>query len=205
MAADGRCTTWKALAFAGIVLLGFAAWRPILRALGVFLVVDDGLRRSDAVVVLSGDSNRERLDTAIAIRRRGLAERIIALTGTSSDLDDEEPGIRRDAERGGLDGGQVVVARGAHSTADDAAIAAEVMKAGGWRSAIVVTSPFHTRRARWTFLRTWSRLGLVLAVHPSRDPRFDPQRWWTDKRNTQAVVLEYVKFGAYMLWYGLFR
>ncbi len=171
----GRRTA--SLAVAGVALLGLVVWRPALRALGGFLIVNDGLRHADAVVVLSGDSNHERLVTAISIVRNGLAGRIIVLTDTRADLDDEEPAIRHGAGRSGLSDAQVIVVRGVHSTADDAGIAAEAMNAGGWRSAIVVTSPFHTRRARWIFLRTWNRRGLALVVYPSWDSRFDPQQW----------------------------
>ena len=185
-----------------IVVLAVTGWRPALRGVGTFLVVDDGLRPVDAVVVLSGDTSRERLDEAIRIVRRGLAGWIIVLTGTPPDFYDEAAAIRQYVKRRGANPARVVVASEVHSTLDDAQIAAQVMRERGWKSAIVVTSPYHTRRAGWVFYRAWRRLGLSSSVHPSPDPLFDPYRWWEDDRSTEAVVLEYIKFLLYLVRLG---
>jgi uncharacterized SAM-binding protein YcdF (DUF218 family) len=135
----------------GFVLVA-AGWRAALQRAGAFLVVDDALRPADAVVVLSGDASRSRLDEAIRVVRLGAADRVIALTATPPDFY-EATAIRRYVERRGVDPGRVVVAGEAHSTLDEARLAAQVMRERGWRSAIVVTSPYHTRRARWVFYR----------------------------------------------------
>ncbi len=99
----------------------------------------------------------------------------------------------------------MIIAEDAHSTADDTRIAADVMRASGWRRGIVVTTAYHTRRAGWTFNRIWSPLGLGFSVHASSDPRFDADRWWVSERAAKAVVLEYMKFGVYIFRYGLFH
>jgi uncharacterized SAM-binding protein YcdF (DUF218 family) len=194
---------WVVIGAAVIVVLAVTGWRPALQGMGTFLVVDDGLRPVDAVVVLSGDASRERLDEAIGIVRRGLAGWIVVLTGTPPDFYDEAAAIRQYVKRRGVDPTRVVVASEVHSTLDDAQIAAQVMKEKGWKSAIVVTSPYHTRRAGWVFYRTWRRLGLSSSVHPSPDPLFDPYRWWEDDRSTEAVVLEYIKLILYGIRLGV--
>jgi uncharacterized SAM-binding protein YcdF (DUF218 family) len=186
----------------GFVLVA-AGWRAALQRVGAFLVVDDALRPADAVVVLSGDASRSRLDEAIRVVRLGAADWVIALTATPPDFYNEATAIRRYVERRGVDPGRVVVAGEAHSTLDEARLAAQVMRERGWRSAIVVTSPYHTRRARWVFYRVWGRLGLSSSVHASPDPWFDPYRWWEDDRSTEAVVLEYIKLALYGIRLGL--
>jgi uncharacterized SAM-binding protein YcdF (DUF218 family) len=80
---------------------------------------------------------------------------------------------------------------GARSTADEAGFAAVLVQRCGWRSLIVVTSPYHTRRAGWTFRRAIgdaTRVTTVASGAPSR-----PWRWWSRERDTEAVLLEWVK------------
>jgi uncharacterized SAM-binding protein YcdF (DUF218 family) len=190
---------WIVCGLALALLAGAVGWRPALASVGAFLVVDDGLERTDAIVVLSGDGTRRRLDTALALVQRGLADRVIVLTGTPPDFFDEAPAVRRYALHRGVSPDQVVVVGEAHSTLDDALVAAQVMRQRGWTSATVVTAPYHTRRARWVFRRTWGPLGLVVRVHPAPEPGFHPDRWWTEDRSTEFVVLEYVKLAAYAL------
>jgi uncharacterized SAM-binding protein YcdF (DUF218 family) len=168
-----------------------------LRAAGAFLVVDEGLEPADAVVVLSGDGGRERLDTAIALVRQGLVEWIIVLTVTPPAFYDEATALRRYARRFGIDPGRMIVAGEVHSTLDDARVAARVMRERGWERAIVVTTPYHTRRARWVFHRAWRPLGLSAVLHPASNRTFDSRRWWEDERSTEAVALEYIKLVLY--------
>ncbi len=182
-------------------LLVVLTWRPALRGLGTYLIVDDSLRQADAVVVLSGDANRTRLDAAAAVARRGMTEWVIVLTAAPRNSLHDASAVRRDAALRGIDVDRVIIAGPAHSTADDARLAAEAMRQHGWRTAIVVTSPYHTRRAQWTFHRVWDALGLAFTVHASQPPGFDPGWWWANGGSMRAVVLEYVKFAIYLLRY----
>ncbi len=183
------------------VLVGVFAWHPAMRGLGTYLVVDDPLRQADAVVVLSGDANRTRLDAAAAVARRGVAKWVIVLTEAPRNSLYDTSAVRQDAGLRGVDVDRVIVVGAAHSTADDARLAAEVISQHGWRSAIVVTSPYHTRRAQWIFHRVWDPRGLAFSVHASGSAGFDPESWWTNGRSAKAVVLEYLKFAMYLVRY----
>ncbi len=195
---------WIGVALA-TALLGALTWRPALRGLGTYLVVDDPLRQVDAVVVLSGDVDRKRLDTAVAIVQRRVSRSLLIVTDSDRNSDQEAQLVRLHAERRGTDADQVIIAPGAHSTVDDARLAGKAMKEHGWQSAIVVTSAYHTRRAQWTFRRIWGPLGLSFTISASRDSRFDPQRWWQDGRGARVTISEYLKLAAYMLRYGPYR
>ncbi len=97
-----RWTAWMGIAGAGMLvglLLPFA-----LQVLGVFLVVDDTLQPADAVVVLSGDTNRKRLDTALAILRAGMAKWVVVLTAPVG-IDDEASAVRKHTESLGVEAG----------------------------------------------------------------------------------------------------
>ena len=87
---------------------------------------------------------------------------------------------------------------------DDARLAAQVMRARGWRRGVVVTSAYHTRRAAMAFCRVWAPMGLQVSTYAAEGRGFEPERWSQDDGAREMVVLEYVKLAAYALRYGLF-
>ena len=84
----------------------------------------------------------------------------------------------------------------AESTYENAAGAARVMRANGLRTAIVVTSPYHTRRAGLIFSRVFRAEGLAVRTRSAADSFFDVYRWWTRHRDRQLVTREYLKLLA---------
>jgi uncharacterized SAM-binding protein YcdF (DUF218 family) len=78
------------------------------------------------------------------------------------------------------------------STCDDARLTLAALPPGA-KQILVVTDPFHTRRAQWLFKRAANGVEVVMiAANPSW---FDPARWWTEERGIIVVGQEYVKFG----------
>lgn len=195
--------TWlsnSTLAVGAVLILTLLGWEPTLSAIGSYLIVDDGLRVADAVVVLSGDYGHKRLEAGLAAVRQGTADRIIVLMDLPTDSN-QTAIVRRDVGRAGIDARRLIVTGDVHSTAEDAARAADIMRRYGWRTAVAVTSPYHTRRAAWAFRRVWAPLGLSASFHPSGEAAFHRQRWWRDNGSLQTVLLEYAKFAAYVVWF----
>lgn len=66
----------------------------------------------------------------------------------------------------------------------------------------VLTSSYHTRRARWVFRKNlgkhFSRLRFVSA--PFDD--FDAHDWWLHMRGFDYVMIEYLKFAGYLVLFG---
>lgn len=73
----------------------------------------------------------------------------------------------------------------------------------GVRSIIIVTSPYHTRRARWILRRVFDGSGVEVKVDAAvpHDGTPHPSTWWFYKRGWRDVVGEYVKFVFYALSY----
>jgi uncharacterized SAM-binding protein YcdF (DUF218 family) len=94
-------------------------------------------------------------------------------------------------EREGVDPARVRLVPPGGSTAEEAGAFAALAHRCGWRSAIVVTSPFHTRRAGWLFRRA---LGFPFVVRVLSDGEpYDRWTWWSDNATTEEVVLEWTK------------
>jgi len=78
----------------------------------------------------------------------------------------------------------------------------EIMRQNGYRSAIIVSSNYHMRRARLAFERANQDPSLVFYFHPVdyRDPE-DSDPWWWDGAYVTKVADEYLKLLAGYLFY----
>jgi hypothetical protein len=99
--------------------------------------------QADLLVVLSGGSS-ERTETALGLFRRGLAPRIL-ITDPEGFPD---PAFRWLEKQGVPHRALLAPMRPAASTLEDASCIREAAMRDGLKSVLVVTSPYHCRRAR---------------------------------------------------------
>lgn len=179
-----------------LALLGVGAYagRHVwLTEIGSFLVRTDPLQPAEIVVVLAGDGFGRRIMKAVELVRQGYAPRILVDGPTmnygvaESDLAIDFA-VRQGAARELFDSFPMK----ARSTMAEAQIVDEELRRRGIRKALVVTSNFHTRRARSIFRKHGSgevEYVFVKAPHPD----FDPRSWWRTRQGKKIVVLEYLK------------
>jgi hypothetical protein len=63
----------------------------------------------------------------------------------------------------------------------------------GYRSAIVITTSDHSRRAQRLLDRATEDRDIRVSVRPSRYSNFDPDSWWKDRRGTRTALIELQK------------
>lgn len=184
------------------LLLGLGVWfgaTPVgLQTLGDFLVVRDPLGPVDAVVAISGDGVGERARTASKLVREGYASWLI-LSGSRGGA---APGgataeMVRVALREGIPQDRILVDDQSTGTLDNARHSAALMQAHNLRRAILVTSPYHTRRASWVFRSEFLRRGLDVRTFAAEDSIFDVKEWWTRPTDRWLVIREYEKLLAF--------
>jgi len=184
---------------AGLVV-GLVAGVPLslalLAGIGHVLDVRDPLDHADTIVAISGD-NGPRVATAVALWRAGYADRIL-FSGASIDPESASSAelMKRQALRLGVPADRILVETTSTSTEENAANVAEIMNAKGLRSAILVTSPYHQRRASMLFSRAFRRHGLTFRNHPADDPEWDPDFWWTREPARTLTVIELAKLAV---------
>ena len=54
---------------------------------------------------------------------------------------------------------------------------------------VIVTSNYHTRRARYIFRRCFPA-GIAVSVASARDGDFDPERWWEKRKSVKLFMRE---------------
>ncbi|MEL6347145.1 MAG: YdcF family protein [Myxococcota bacterium] len=175
-----------------IGLLGYG--RVIGRAAGAFLVRDDALVASDAIVILGGDATH-RAPHGAALYAQGLAPTVLAVGGTDPNGHSTQA---RKTERALVRLGvppEAILVAGQYepSTLEEARATADYAVDRGWRRIIVVTSPYHTWRAGMMFHDILDPLSVEVLRSAAADDPFDPARWWAEPRQRRQVRNEYLK------------
>lgn len=181
---------------AGLLFLVYLAHDPLLRAFIEWWIVDEAPEEVQAIVVLSGDSVfGDRLRHGADLYRQGYAVRLI-LSGRAIRANFSEAELmEREALAQGVPAGALLLVRHSGDSTLEAALALrQFLAEQKIRSIIVVTSNFHTRRARKIFRRVLRQTGVQVRVSASSDVRFNPRRWWKTRTGRKHMVLELLKF-----------
>jgi uncharacterized SAM-binding protein YcdF (DUF218 family) len=170
-----------------------------LASIGHALAVEDPLEKADAIVAISGDTGA-RASTAVALWKQGLAP-LIVFSGAAIDPASVSSAeiMRREALRQGVPESATLIEPASATTEANASEVAKLMVQRKMRSAILVTSPYHQRRAALLFSRAFEPDGLVLRNYPARDPEWDATLWWVRDPLRSRTLLELAKLGAELI------
>lgn len=169
----------------------FLARKPVLTAVGAFLVVQDPLEKVDVIIVLSG--GLERVEEAARLYREGFSQKLF-LSGPVGTMVDE-------AVRAGVHSNDILSEQKAAHTYEHPLFVKPILEQHNYKSAIIVSSPYHMRRSKILFNSVFKKSGIHLVYRPVRDHWFDPNNWWKNKSGRSVVISEYKKllvnmFGA---------
>lgn len=169
----------------------YLARHPIFRLVGEGWVVEDTLERSDVIFVLSDDNfYADRATRASQVYRQGLAPIVVASGRRLRPYAGIAELIEHDLIERGVPKDKILrVAHEADNTREEATTLAQVAKQKKWRSIIVVTSNFHTRRARYIFSHVFPK-DIKVRITGARDGDFDPERWWEKRISVKDLSRE---------------
>jgi uncharacterized SAM-binding protein YcdF (DUF218 family) len=169
----------------------YFARHPIFRLLGEGWVVEDTLERSDAILVLSDDNfYADRATRGAQIYRQGLAPMVIASGRRLRPYAGIAELMEHDLVERGVPKDKIIrVGHDADNTREEAKTLAQVARQRRWRSVIVVTSNYHTRRARYIFSHIFPK-EVKVRVAAASDGDFDPERWWEKRISVKELARE---------------
>jgi uncharacterized SAM-binding protein YcdF (DUF218 family) len=182
----------------GIVLCVGLAFAAVL-LVGSWLAVEDPLEKADAIVAISGDTGA-RAESAVTLWKAGWAP-IIIFSGAAIDPESVSSAeiMRREALRQGVPESAMVIEPASATTEENAAFVARLMVERRMRSAILVTSPYHQRRASMEFARAFGPTALTFRNRPATDVEWNAFLWWRQEPTRSRTLLELVKLGAVFL------
>ena len=197
----------------GLLLFGLG-WFVVAWIAARALIIQTDLADADAIVILSGSSTYiERTQKAAELYQQGRAK-LIVLTddhtrgGWSSVLQTNPFFVERAKDelvKRGVPSANIRVAPGiASSTHEEAVIIREYSLAQGFRSILVVTSAYHSRRAVHSLRQSLSATGISVSSSPAPigNQTPTPALWWLYVEGWRSVGGEYVKLVYYWLKYG---
>lgn len=202
----------RACAWMALVAIVIAAVLFVPRA-GTYLVEADPLSKSDVVFALGG-ARVERWLEACDLYKAGYAPVILLSPGLVEPAELElrvrgvtfpsDSELARDAliQLGVPAPAIVAPAQSVDNTAAEAVLLRRMAAEHGWRSAIVVTSKYHSRRTAFAFQREFRESGIRVSIWPSKYDAADPAHWWRRRYDVRFVTWEWQKLIAYRLGLG---
>jgi uncharacterized SAM-binding protein YcdF (DUF218 family) len=164
---------------------------PILRFVAESWIVEDPLSRADAIIVLSDDNfYADRATHAADLYRHGMAPIVVASGRRLRPNAGIAELMEHDLIERGVPKDKILrLSHNAENTREEAETTAQQALERKWRSVIVVTSNYHTRRARYIFSHVFPPQTLV-RVSGAPDGDFDPDHWWQTRKSLKEFVRE---------------
>lgn len=183
-------------------------WLPLP---GMYLVVADPLPESPAELVLPLAGDLERTFYAAALCRARRAEGVLLTNlplATQIAQDHHLQQVRSILSGAGVPESLVsIVPEASKTTFEELERVREYLENTSINSLLVVTSPWHTRRARLNLRAAFrgSKIRVSIspvpqdAAPPNLRSSYDPQAWWQDADTFKIVTSEYLKLVAYVV------
>lgn len=168
--------------------------------LGKFLVQSDKLEKADAIAVFSGD-NGPRTERAVELLKEGYADYLILSGGKVYDDVTMAELMKNHAIKLGVDESKILIDDEAATTNENADFTADIIEENNFKSVIVVTSDYHTRRSKLAMEKALEDTlidgdKVSVSVTPSKEEKFTT-KWWTSGNSVLMVISEYLKLAGY--------
>jgi len=167
-----------------------------LTELGEALIHDDGASKAEIAVVLAGDYWGYRLTKGVELVQQGYVPRVL-VSGPPGfyGINEADAAIQFGVRKGYPAEWFIPLRHTAHSTREEAIAVLDALKQRNIHSALLVTSNFHTARARRIFLDAERQRGggPELRVVASGDRYFSAANWWHNREGRKIGFMEWTK------------
>ncbi len=162
-----------------------------MRVAGRAVIVDDAPRASDAIVILSDDDySGDRAARAAELIKAGWAPRVIASGRYLRPYMSLTQLEQHDLIADGVPASAIVpLPQHARNTLEECTVLGKFLAQHRWKHILLVTSNYHTRRARYICSRVLPR-GTELYVLAAKDSNYNPNDWWHKRQSTKLFFHE---------------
>lgn len=148
--------------------------------------------KADAIVAISGGDTTARANEAIKLYKDGWADTII-FSGAAADKTGPSNALvmKQQAIDAGVEPNAVIVEETSETTDQNASATTSIFRQNGIKSAILVTSAYHERRAMLEFDRR--ALGVEVRPHPVATDKQWSGYWWTTPVGWALAIPEFIR------------
>jgi uncharacterized SAM-binding protein YcdF (DUF218 family) len=181
----------RAGVFAATLLLLYFLLPLTLNFLAGLLIRQDPLQLNDIVIAMGGGQHCLRLQHAADLYRRGFGRKLLLSGIEAFDGTAAEEKVRQQAVNLGVPAADILIVTNSFNTRTEADKVAALMRQQGWKSALIVTEPSHTRRAHYTLQHAAPDLMFSATPVPAEWPGvWRAERWWTRHTDTRHTIRE---------------
>lgn len=160
-----------------IVLLLAALSFGVFLGTGFYLSPQDELQKVDAIVVVSGGQTTSRASKGIELYKEGYAPKIVFSGAALDDGPSNAFAMRDQALASGIPLKDITIDEKSQNTYENAVNTKNILNEIGAKNIILVTSPYHQRRANTTFEHVLGSDYKVIGIS-AFDDRWSKSSWW---------------------------
>ncbi len=164
---------WLVAIILVILLVGFI----LLIGVGFYLSPQDNPDKANAIVVVSGGQTTSRAEKGIDLYKQGYAPNIIFSGAALDDGPSNAFAMRDQALASGVPASNIYIDEKSQNTYENAVNTKAILQSLAASKIILVTSPYHQRRANQTFKSALGKGYQVLGVS-AFDDRWSKSQWW---------------------------
>jgi uncharacterized SAM-binding protein YcdF (DUF218 family) len=195
---------YVAICASGVLLLAIVA---VLNRAGPALIVTVPERNPDIIISLASHEWERLPAAAVLAHKYPSAEVVLTLPSPATEHNchrcEERPALLRQAR---IDARRIhVLSDPVSSTRDEALACLRYASRTKAREIVIVTSPYHTRRALATFQRMFQATDVKLAIYPALGTSAaHPKGWWRRHYDRAYVAYECAAIVYYALRFGIY-
>ena len=167
-----------------------------LKGLGYALIHDDGPATADIAVVLAGDSYGHRITKAGELVREGYVPAVLVSGPAGAyGLYESDLAIPFAVRQGFPSDWFIAFPNHSLSTQEEAAAVLQELRRRNVRSFLLVTSNYHSARARRIYLAAERAMGERVPIRTvtAPDEFFEPDSWWRSRQGQKIAFMEWSK------------
>lgn len=163
--------------FFGITIVLLVVGFGLFLGTGFYLSPQDNPEKADAIVVVSGGRTTSRAEKGIELYKQGYAPKIIFSGAALDDGPSNAFAMRDQAIAAGVPFRDILIDEKSQNTYENAVNSKSIIDEFGGKKVILVTSPYHQRRANQTFESVFGRSYNIIGIS-AFDDRWRKSQWW---------------------------
>ena len=158
----------------------------------IYLSPQSKLEKADVIVVISGGDTDARINEGVALYMDGFSDKILFSGAAAEGEVSNASAMKNIAIRKGVPAKNILIEEDSRTTEENAQDVAKIVKSGGFKSIILVTSPYHQRRAYEAFRGALGK-DFKIINHSAKDSQWRKADWWSNEQARFLTIGEIMK------------